>query len=228
MNEGSAPWWVAAVAALGALLQFAHGRGQQSTLNGQKSMIEALRKTVGTLKASVAEEQKNLARERAQVAEWKSRSDHLTTVISEKLQHFPWLATAYADLQALPMERDAQEMIFKKNPARIAAERVKEHAKRVREAEKLFRLTKYRIDFYEKLFPWLIEVSGEDIGALIEKSREEDFRTADDIVADDEDPAARWLSKQEWEALSTTARNQRALDRWKARRQIAMGNRARI
>jgi hypothetical protein len=59
----------------------------------------------------------------------------------------------------------------------------------------------------EYLFPWLKEIGFEDT----EEAAETKKRNLDD----EDDPAANWLSRDEWSSLPTPERYQRALDRYK-------------
>jgi hypothetical protein len=51
----------------------------------------------------------------------------------------------------------------KKHPAVKAASEVREHGRKRREAEFNFRLMRYRVEYYEKLFPWIAEYVGDDV-----------------------------------------------------------------
>lgn len=87
----------------------------------------------------------------------------LAQLAAEKSLGFPWLATAYADYFALLDQKRAQALSGKKRPARKAAEVVREIKKEKREVEKNWRVLRYRLLYYEKMFPWLVEFVGEDV-----------------------------------------------------------------
>jgi len=74
-------------------------------------------------------------------------------LINEQSIHFPWLADAFAELHQFRFQREEDALRYKKHPAQTAADKVAELRAVVREAERNYRLTKYRIQFYEKLFP---------------------------------------------------------------------------
>ena len=131
----------------------------------------------------------------------------------QKSQGFPWLAEAYADYFELQNLKTAKFLVNKPHPAYSAAEHVREIAKQRRAAEKAYRILKYQLEYYERLFPWLEEFKSEDIDDLLitiledkEKQKVESRKS--------EDPAKKWLTQAEYQELSDTEKNQRALDRY--------------
>jgi hypothetical protein len=85
----------------------------------------------------------------------------------EKSKGFPWLAQAYADYSHLKDLATARHLEQKSHPARKAADHVREVAEKRRIAEKLWRVLKYQLEYYENLFPWLVDFKGEDLDDLI-------------------------------------------------------------
>lgn len=97
----------------------------------------------------------------------------------------------------------------KKHPATKSAEVVREHGSKRRETERQFRLMRYRVEYYEKLFPWITEFVGDDVpDAAVDLSGSKAEAT--------DDPVRRWLTDAEYNRLSDAEKNQLALDRWKA------------
>jgi hypothetical protein len=139
----------------------------------------------------------------------------LARVVEEKSQGFPWLAQAFADYFHLENMRAADQLRYKKHPARKAADRVREIAGQRREVEREMRVTRYLIAYYESLFPWLAEFRGEDIDELIQTVNTSE-RTGQST--EEQDPARRWLAPGEFEKLSTAEKFQRALDRYRSRK----------
>jgi len=132
-------------------------------------------------------------------------------IITEKTIGFPWLADAFAQYFELRDLEVAEFLDKKLTPAHTSAERVREIAKEKRILEKEFRITRNFIKYYESLFPWLHDFVGEDIDELIENIKEKEKKEFSE-----EDPVKFYLTKGEYENLSTVERNQRALDRyWK-------------
>ncbi len=85
---------------------------------------------------------------------------------------------------------------------------VREHSRKRRDAEFQLRLFRYRIEYYEKLFPWITEYVGDDV-----PDTAVDLSGAPAEVTDD--PVKKWLNDAEYGSLSVTQRNQLALDRWR-------------
>lgn len=131
----------------------------------------------------------------------------------EKSEGFPWLAKAYADYFYLKNLEEANYLEHKSHPAPVSAERVRGIARNRREVEKQFRVVKYLLQYYENLFPWLIDFRGEDLDDLIkqvlEKPREEG-----EYEIEGYDPARKWLTKSEYEKLPKVEKFQLALDRY--------------
>ena len=149
--------------------------------------------------------------------EWvrKVESDRhaLQQLATEKSAGFPWLAEAYADYFHLNDLKEASRLESKKHPAYKAADTVRDIAAKRRAAEKLHRVLKYQLNYYEKLFPWLEEFRQEDIDDLIVQ-----VTSATELPADAEqsetDPVSRWLTAAEYQKLPSAERNQLALDRY--------------
>ena len=144
--------------------------------------------------------------------QYKKLLDHmraLDKIFQERKIQFPWLASAIADLHALEGERDARILETKKHPAIKVASEVREHSGKRRDAERQFRSMRYRVDYYEKLFPWIIEYIGDDVP-------DEAIDLSGSKTEPTDDPVKRWLNDAEYQKLSTTQKNQIALDRWKS------------
>lgn len=134
-------------------------------------------------------------------------------IIKEKEIGFPWLADALKfyyenidDIYSSFLER-------KSHPALKQADRIKKISKERALFKREHIITKYIIKYYESLFPWLKEYIGinsdELLNLLYNEKTEED----------NEDPVLHYLTKGEFEKLSITERNQKALDRyWNSRK----------
>ncbi len=136
-------------------------------------------------------------------------------IATEKSVGFPWLAKAYADFFALEDERIADSLKRKQRPARKSAELVQEAKRRRRDAEIRARVAEYQIQYYESLFPWLVDLKSEDLeDAAISLAAPANLEGGAE-----EDPAKRWLSEQEYAAMPSAEKFQRALDRyWTSRK----------
>lgn len=136
------------------------------------------------------------------------RSD-IEGFLSERTQGFPTIADAAAQYFYHRDLKVSEYLKRKKRPAKAAAEQVKEIAAKRRMAEKKFRVTRNLIKMYEVLCPWLEDYVGEDVDDLLLKVGEKEKK-----VEHDEDPIKEYLVRGEYETLSPTERNQRALDNY--------------
>lgn len=153
--------------------------------------------------------------EERQTREKKERDDKeaLLILAKEKSSGFPWLAAAYAEYFHLQDMKLAEYLEFKPHPAKISAQYVREIASKRRVAEKVYRVLKYQLEYYENLFPWLVDFKGEDVDDLISQliaSHEKD----EDVKEEPKDPAQKWLTRAEYEELPTVEKNQLAIDRY--------------
>jgi len=147
------------------------------------------------------------------INEIKKVEHDVNRIIEEKTKGFPWLADAIAQYYEFRDLKISEFLQQKLRPAISSADRVREIAKEKRILEKQFRITRNIIKYYEALFPWLPEFVGEELDELIEEvTRKEEKEDTQD------DPVRLYLTKGEYQKLSTTERNQRALDRYWARK----------
>ena len=160
------------------------------------------------IEKAILEQQKLQFEERELFKEYKNEvKESLDILLKEKSKGFPWLATAIADYYENFDLIFAKYLRTKKRPAFVQAERIKEIAKEKRLFKKEFHTTKYIIEYYETLFPWLREYVGFNSDELIKSIYKEN-------ITGDEDPVSFYITKSEFENLSVTERNQRALDRY--------------
>ena len=109
---------------------------------------------------------------------------------------------------ALVAERDAKALETKSHPALKSAESVREYARKKRDAELNLKLMRYRVDYYEKLFPWIADYIGDDVPDDAVDVRGLQLEANDDA-------ATLWLTKAEYERLPSVEKYQRALDNWR-------------
>ena len=131
----------------------------------------------------------------------------LDILLKEKSQGFPWIATAIADYYENYDKIFANYLVNKKRPAIVQAEKIKEIAKEKKLFKKEFLITKYIIEYYETLFPWLREYVGINSEELIQSIYLENH-------SEENDPVSFYITKSEFETLSVSERNQKALDRY--------------
>ena len=189
-----------------------------SILVARSNAKQAARERAGRLEAisethrkvaEISHLQDTLKAVRLQSQRIEERMRSQERIFEERKLQFPWLASAIADFHALEAKRDANMLATKKHPAAKAAAEVREHGKRRREAEFQFRRSRYKLEYYEKLFPWIVEYIGDDVpDEAVDQSKSEPS----------DDPVKRWLTNAEYQKLSSTKKNQLALDRWRTSR----------
>ncbi|MGB8707803.1 MAG: restriction endonuclease [Dehalococcoidia bacterium] len=168
-------------------------------------------------------------------AELEERRNELTNLISnytgledrkaierlaeEKSQGFPWLSQAYADYFYLQDLKLADYLETKLHPALETANEIrKEIAPRRRIAEQLYRVLKYKLEYYERLFPWLVDFGEEGIDDLIRQTIEKMQKGREEIEEPD-DAAKKYLTAAEYGRLPAAEKYQLALDRyWKKKK----------
>lgn len=148
------------------------------------------------------------------LAEIKTVEENVATMIREKTRGFPWLADAIAQYHEYRDGKIADFLKYKLRPAVASAERVREIAAEKRVLHRQLRVTRNLIRYYEALFPWLVDFVGEDVDELIEQASEQSKSREGG-----NDPVRFYITAGEYKQLSTTERNQRALDRfWQKRK----------
>ena len=147
--------------------------------------------------------------------EIKNMQKALSILVKEKTTGFPWLADKYAEYVNLVHKKTASYLITKPNPARKAAEQIRDIRLQYRDTEKRFRITESLLKYYEYLFPWLEQFrEGEDIDDFIRMNTQDFGSKEAKEVKDDFDPAKFYLTEGEWNQLSSEKRSQIALDRY--------------
>jgi hypothetical protein len=130
-------------------------------------------------------------------------------IAKQKSMGFPWLAEAYADYFALKDGEIEKYLKNKSHPAYTAAENVKIIKNEKRELVKENKIISYKINYFEKLFPWISELIAED------EDEEMPVRIEDDSENDEnEDRVKNYLTPEEYKSLPSVERNQMALDRY--------------
>jgi hypothetical protein len=139
----------------------------------------------------------------------------LTFLLNENFKAFPWLRRAYVEYEDLLARQASNWLYTKSHPARKAGELVREFRKKAKASEVLYRRLVYRQEYCERLFPWLSELFDEDIESLLLLSEAAPSDTNSDAETEiKSDPTRNFMSKEEYLSLSTTDRNQLALDRY--------------
>ncbi len=167
-----------------------------------------------------------------QKIEWQKKVDEdkktIEQIAKEKSQGFPWLAQAYADYFYLQRLKEAEWLKLKPRSAKKAAEKVKEIACAKKEVEIKLRQAQYIIKYFLSLAPSLEEWIGEEdeelLKAILSREVDEPFFTLKAYWYSGQDPARRYLTKEEWAKLSRLDRLQLALERyWQPKNRFEAG-----
>jgi hypothetical protein len=142
----------------------------------------------------------------------------INILAKEKSQGFPWLAKAYADYFYLQKLGEASYLERKSHPARVSADRVRNIARERRTIEEKLRIAQGIVNYYQDLFPFLEELLGEPdeeiIKQILSQNIEEPIREVGEVGIDPVRVYLASLSKEEYQKLPSSERNQLALDRY--------------
>lgn len=183
----------------------------------RKAEIEAevARQRAATAKAAEEERQKTLryAEDIArQINQKKSDVIAVTKAFEASYVHGrKWLGEYIAEAFSVHEEAIARELESKKHPAQKAADEVRRVSAEKKALRARLKYLEYVLKTYHEYYPLLEEYSDDILNELASLELEDDD-------APDADRVARYISKEEYARLSTTERNQLALDKWKARR----------
>ena len=123
---------------------------------------------------------------------------------------FSYVADLYADLESVVFTETEYSLRHKSRPAFRAAEEVAMMKKKYKESVASERITNYKLNLLLTAYP--------ELATFIEDEDSIQELVIYDSVSslqDDYDRVRDYINKEEWLALSTTHRNQLALDRWK-------------
>ncbi len=147
----------------------------------------------------------------------KERAEAIEALAREKAIGFPWLARAYDEFLELQDRATVADLRNKAHPAQKAADQLGEMARLRRSAERKAKILEYQLRYYETQFPWLTDLTGEDVNDLLIALSQEREQVAHDETA--YDAARQWITDAEYRQLSTADKFQLALDRyWSSRR----------
>lgn len=147
--------------------------------------------------------------EAIETAKIKARAD-LEKIAQQKSMGFPWLAEAYSDYFALRDEKRAKYLKTKKHPALTAAETVRVVKNEKKELVKQNKVVTYKLNYLEKLFPWITELIAESEDEEIPVRIDDEEKSEDDS----EDRVKDFLTAEEYRSLPSVERHQKALDRY--------------
>jgi Restriction endonuclease len=177
-----------------------------------QEQIQRVRVLEQTAQEAVAKAKRQLAAIQEEIAEERAEFEHERNVfdvlVADKIAASELIAKAWADYERARTKALSDTLRLKGRPAASAAAEVRAKGKELAALRKEAKLNQWIVRLYEWHFPWLADLRDdeEERAFLGGEPPEED--------TDGRDPAAHWLSREEWEALSTAERNQAALDRY--------------
>ena len=145
--------------------------------------------------------------------QFEERKSIFEKIASEKEIGFPWLAGKIAEFYSAKDEAVALRLEARKNPAYKAAYEVRQIKAEKRSLLTELRMHQYQLEYYESLFPWLLEYRDIPDEEII---RREAGSGAE--AESEEDPAFQLLAPAELTSLSMTELFQQALNRYVAGR----------
>lgn len=139
----------------------------------------------------------------------KRAEQGIIQMAKERQIGFPWLTKAYDEFFELQDKNLVDFLKYKKQPAIQAGNIVSEYSKLKRKAEKEARVYKKLIDFYESVYPSLVDLR-EEVEDIDEKTERSTKFTPKEL----EDEATYFLSVEEYRKLPSYERNRLALERY--------------
>ena len=173
------------------------------------SRLETIDKEKEEIREAANREINQIAKEKeGAVAQALSDKEIYKTSLVERASGYPTLIEAINEFEEIRDRKIEEYLIYKKNPSKKGAEVVREQNQRRRKAEFERKKTMMIIEHYENLAPFLLDYKNE-----IELPEEKDIL---ETYSEEEqaDVVTQFLTKDEFRNLTTTERNQRALDRY--------------
>lgn len=187
--------------------QIEEGEKRYKELSRYRSKLLSEKSEIASKYAELEKVKESIAHER----------DSLIKLLSEKAKAIPWLATAWAEYEYTLNIETAKYLLNKKHPAFSTAEIKKEAARKQRESDFRAKFAEYKLEYLIDIYPWLLDEFEEDKSEILTHEK-----VNDEII--DSDRVLMFLDRQEYLSLTTTERNQRALDKYvkrnKSKREI--------
>lgn len=171
-------------------------------------------------KKQIAAEDIAIMREKAksELAEYQTQIDGMRkelavlNTLRSNISALPYLAGVFADFETHGFEVYARSLEWGDNvERRKKIKSIREIRKEAQELISKYKTAQYQLDYAIKMFP------------ALEDFLETDYRTLpsiqlSDVASDNHDAVRDYLSKEEYAKLSTTEKNQLALDRYRESR----------
>ena len=167
-----------------------------------KQLAEELR----GIRAAASEAHKEIERDRAHLQRDREALDAL---VQNRVRGVGYISEAWADYERARAKALSEALQYKSHPARSAAKAVRAKGKELAALRREAKAAQWIVRLYEWHFPWLADLrdAEETDSFSASEQRERDAEGTDD-------PAADWLTPEEYAALPSAERNQRALDRY--------------
>ncbi len=144
------------------------------------------------------------------LADARKAQAHLDSLLSKTIRSYPWVAKIHGDLIAAEADMLAGSLRRKQRPALRAAEQVQAFKQEARDRIQRAKYGEYKATVYEGVFPFLADLfEGAEVTELVAPTAP---------PSDSDDPAKFYLTQGEYDSLSSSAKNQLALDRYIERR----------
>lgn len=163
------------------------------------------RNTINEYQKRYQEQSTELQQAQVETKLWKQS-------LVEKSAGFPTLLQAINEYERLKDAKVEEFLRYKSHPAIKGAEAVREETQRRRLAEYERKKTQAIIEYYESIAPFLVDFK-DDIASFEDDDKYRDYDEEERL-----DPATHYLAKEEFRKLTSTERNQLALDRFWTRR----------
>ena len=176
-----------------------------------QAQLDELRAVEAQAKQTLADFRRQLEEIRAEAAGEVERAQAVVAaMIDDRVVAAELVADAWADYELAISRARADVLDIKARPAKAAADEIREKGRQLAQLRREVKYTRGLVALYEWHFPWLAELrDDEDMRAFLG-----DFSHVDGDGGADEDPVGRWVTKEEFQSLPETERNQRALDRY--------------
>ncbi len=180
----------------------------------RKQEVESLLLSVRTSLNELSIKEKYLeSRANVRLSQLQKIQSDISVIINEKTKSFPWLANAISDYLNIQDLNVVNFLRTKKNPSNVTADKIKEIAIQKKILTQQLLLAKYRVDYYETLFPFLKEFNDENIDDLLIQVVQEHKKELSE-----DDPVKKFVTSGEYDNLSISERNEKALERYLASR----------
>lgn len=128
-------------------------------------------------------------------------------LFNKKNLGFPYISEMYGVYKVAEYESTAEYLETKKNPAKTAAESLRELSRKAKESEQKYFTTLALLRYYESLFPVLEDFQDTSNETILS-------HTNPQTENEDVDPAKKYLTNEEWYSLTKAERFQKSLDKY--------------